>query len=712
MSRQYPLEKLRNFGIIAHIDAGKTTVSERLLFYTGVSHKIGEVHEGDTVMDWMVQERERGITITAAATTMYWRGHQMNLIDTPGHIDFTAEVQRSLRVLDGAVVVFDGVAGVEPQSETVWRQADKYGTPRICFVNKLDRMGASFEKSFQSILDKLTPNAVALNIPIGEEENFSAVIDLVKMKALYFEGDKGEKVVEKEIPENIKSKAEEWRKKMVEKIASEDEALLEKWLAAQETRAPSSEGARPSTQIEDFSALVSTEELIQTLRKAVLDFKLVPVFCGSALKNKGVQIILDAVVDYLPSPIDLPPTKGTDPKTGSEIERKADDTESFSALVFKIAADPYVGTLTYFRVYSGILNKGTYVLNSVTGEQERIARLLRMHADSRQELDVLYAGEIGGTVGLKNTSTGHTLCDKDKPIILEKITFPEPVISMRVEPKTKADQEKLIMSIRKLTQEDPTFKIREDLETGETIISGMGELHLEIIADRLKREFNVGANFGRPQVAYRETVVGEAEAEAKYIRQSGGRGQYGHVLIKIKPKDRGAGFEFIDEIKGGVIPKEFIKPVEKGVVEAMDKGILAGYPLVDIEVTLFDGSFHEVDSSEFAFKIAGSMALQEAAKKAKVTILEPIMKTEVVTPEAFFGQVISDLSSRRGKIEETKDRVGMKVLDASVPLSEMFGYATALRSLTEGRASFTMEFNRYEPVPANIAQEIVEGKRK
>ncbi len=691
MTRQYPLEKLRNFGIIAHIDAGKTTVSERLLFYTGVSHKIGEVHEGDTVMDWMPQERERGITITAAVITMHWRDHQMNLIDTPGHIDFTAEVQRSLRVLDGAVVVFDGVAGVEPQSETVWRQADKYGTPRVCFVNKLDRMGASFEKSFQSILDKLTLNAVAINIPIGEEEHLSAIIDLLKMKAIYFEGDKGEKVVEKEIPADMIEKAKDWRTKMVEKIAAEDDALLDKVLGGKE---------------------VTREELMPVLRKAVLAFKLVPVFCGSALKNKGTQLILDAVVDYLPSPLDLPPAKGTDPKTGAEIERKADDSEPFSSLVFKVATDPFVGQLTFFRVYSGVLNKGSYVINANTGEQERISRILRMHANSRQELDILYAGEIGATVGLKATSTGHTLCDKDNPIVLEKITFPEPVISMRVEPKTKADQEKLIMSIRKLTEEDPTFRIKEDLETGETIISGMGELHLEIIADRLKREFKVDANFGRPQVAYKETIVQEAETEAKYIRQSGGRGQYGHVWIRVKPKERGAGFEFIDEIKGGAIPKEFIKPVEKGVVEAMDKGILAGYPLVDVEVTLFDGSFHDVDSSEFAFKIAGSMALQDAAKKAKVVVLEPIMKTEVITPEAFFGTVISDLNSRRGKIEETKERVGMKILDAMVPLSEMFGYATALRSLTEGRASFTMEFNKYEVVPGNIAQEIVEGKRK
>ena len=691
MSRQYPLEKLRNFGIIAHIDAGKTTVSERLLFYTGVSHKIGEVHEGDTVMDWMPQERERGITINAAAITMHWKNIQMNLIDTPGHIDFTAEVQRSLRVLDGAVVVFDGVAGVEPQSETVWRQADKYGTPRICFINKLDRMGGNFEKSFQSILDKLTLNAVAMNLPIGEEEHLSAIIDLLKMKAIYFEGEKGEKVVEKEIPADMLEKAKAWREKMVDKIAGEDDALTNKLLGGEE---------------------ISQSELMTTMRKACLAFKLVPVFCGSALKNKGTQLILDAVIDYLPSPMDIGSVKGTDPKTGAEIERKFEDAEPFAALVFKVATDPFVGQLTFFRVYSGTLNKGTYVLNSVTGEQERIARILRMKSNSREELDVLYAGEIGATVGLKDTSTGHTLCDKEKPVVLEKISFREPVIAMRVEPKTKADQEKLIMSIRKLTQEDPTFRIKEDIETGETIISGMGELHLDIIADRLRREFNVDASFGRPQVAYKETITSESEAEEKYVRQSGGKGQYGHVCIKLKPRERGAGFEFVDEIKGGAIPKEFIKPTEKGIIEALDKGIVAGYPMVDVQVTLFDGSFHDVDSSEFAFKIAGSIALQAGARKAKPVILEPIMKTEVITPEAFFGTVISDLNSRRGKIEETKERMGMKVLDAMVPLSEMFGNATALRSLTEGRASFTMEFNKYEQVPSNVAQQIIDGKVK
>jgi elongation factor G len=691
MSREHALETLRNIGIIAHIDAGKTTFSERLLFYTGKTHKIGEVHEGETTMDWMVQERERGITITSAATTMFWKNHQINLIDTPGHIDFTAEVQRSLRVLDGAVVVFDGVAGVEPQSETVWRQADKYNVPRVCFVNKLDRMGASFEKSFQSILNKLTKNAVAVEIPMGLEEKLAGVIDLIKMKALYFEGEKGTQLVEKDIPEEFKAEAEEWHKKMVERIAGEDNALTEKFLEGKE---------------------ISVEELKSTLRKAVLNYKLIPVFCGSALKNKGIQPILDAVVEYLPSPLDLPSQKGIDPKTGAPIEKKTSDTEPFSALVFKIAADPFVGTLTYFRIYSGVLTKGTYVLNANTGEQERISRILRMHADERQELDVLYAGEIGATVGLKATSTGHTLCDKDHPVVLEKIVFPEPVIGIRVEPKTKVDQEKLIVSIRKLTEEDPTFRVKEDIETGETIISGMGELHLDIIADRLRREFHVEANYGKPQVAYRETITMGAEGEEKYVRQSGGKGQYGHVLLKVAPKERGAGFEFVDEIKGGAIPKEFIKPVEKGVVEAMDKGVVAGYPMVDVEVTLYDGSYHEVDSSEFAFKIAGSMAFQAAAKKAKPVILEPVMKMEVVTPEDFFGQVLSDISSRRGQIKETTDRAGMKVLDALVPLSETFGYATSIRSLTEGRASFTMEFDSYEPVPNNIAQEIIDGKRK
>ncbi|MCK4781999.1 elongation factor G [Candidatus Parcubacteria bacterium] len=702
MARKYLLEKTRNIGIIAHIDAGKTTVTERVLFYTGISHKIGEVHEGEAVMDWMEQERERGITITSAATTCFWSAeeyltkeksneHRFNIIDTPGHIDFTAEVQRSLRVLDGAVVVFDGVAGVEPQSETVWRQADKFNVPRICFINKLDRMGADFEKSFASIGEKLSPNAVALNIPIGSESNLEGVIDLLKMKAIYFEGDLGEKVVEKEIPENLNDKAKEWRKKLVEKISAEDEQLLEKCLAEEE---------------------ISVEELKAVLRKATLDYRLIPVFCGSALKNKGTQPVLDGVIYYLPSPLDLPPIKGINPNTREEVERKAGDNEPFSALAFKIATDPYVGSLTYFRVYSGHLIKGSYVLNSTTGKKERIGRILRMHADSREEVEEIYAGEIGATVGLKDTGTGHTLCDESKPIILEEITFPEPVISIRVEPKTKADQEKMGMSLKRLSEEDPTFRIKSDIETGETIISGMGELHLEIIVDRMKREFNVEANVGRPQVAYKETIKAEAEAEGKYIRQSGGRGQYGHVWLRIKPKERGEGFEFVDKIKGGDIPKEFIPAVEKGVKEALDKGVVAGYHMIDMEVTLYDGSFHDVDSSEIAFKIAASQAFQEASRNANPIILEPIMKLEVVIPSDFFGDIIGDLSSRRGKIEKTEDRLKMKVIDAKIPLSEMFGYATAIRSLTEGRGNFTMEFDSYQEVPQNITQEIIEGKRK
>jgi len=701
MPRQYPLEKYRDIGIIAHIDAGKTTVSERILFYTGISHKIGEVHDGQAIMDWMVQERERGITITSAATTCFWtpgetkkvkgKEYRINIIDTPGHIDFTAEVQRSLRVLDGAVVVFDGVAGVEPQSETVWRQADKFFVPRICFINKMDRMGADFEKSLGSIFEKLSPNTVALQIPIGAEDKFEGVVDLFKMKAIRFQGEHGEEVVEEEIPADLLEKAKEWRKKMIEKIAAEDESLLEKYLANEE---------------------IPSEDLKKVLRKSTCNYKLIPVFIGTALKNKGVQPLLDGVCEYLPSPLDLPPVKGTDPRTGQEVEIKADDSEPFSALAFKIAADPYVGTLTYFRVYSGSLTKGSYVFNSTTGEKERIGRILRMYAQEREEVDDLFAGDIAATVGLKNTSTGHTLCDEKNLVVLEEITFPEPVISIRVEPKTKADQEKMGLALRKLASEDPTFKVKVDAETGETIISGMGELHLEIIADRMKREFNVEANVGRPQVAYKETITEPAEAEGKYIKQSGGRGQYGHVWLKVKPKERGQGFEFIDEIKGGVIPKEFIPPVEKGIKEAMARGITAGYPMIDMEVVLYDGSFHEVDSSEIAFKIAGSMALQTASKRAKPILLEPIMKLEVVIPAEFFGDIIGDLNSRRGKIEETKDRLNLKVIDAKIPLAEMFGYATDLRSLTEGRGTFTMEFGHYEKVPQNIADEIIEGKRK
>jgi len=702
--RQYPIEKYRDIGIIAHIDAGKTTTTERILFYTGISHKIGEIDLGTTIMDWMAQERERGITITAAATTCFWtpmeaknreRGNpeeiRINIIDTPGHIDFTAEVQRSLRVLDGAVVVFDGVAGVEPQSETVWRQADKFNVPRICFINKMDRLGANFENSMESIWQKLSPNAIVLQLPIGRESTFEGVIDLLKMKALKFEGNFGEKVTEEEIPKDLLEKAKEWREKLVEKIVAEDAELLEKYLTKK---------------------AISIEELRKTLRKATCNYQLIPVFVGSALKNKGVQPLLDAVYYYLPCPTDLPPVKGIDSKTGKEIERKADDNEPFSALAFKIASDPYVGALSYFRVYSGSLKRGIYLLNTTTQEKERIGRILRMHANQREEVEEIFTGDIVATVGLKNTSTGHTLCDEASPIILEKITFPEPVIGIRIEPKTKADQEKMSSALRRLAEEDPTFRVKGDPETGETIISGMGELHLEIIVDRMKREFKVEGNVGRPQVAYKETIKEMATAEGKYIRQTGGRGQYGHVWLRIEPKMRGEGFEFVDEIKGGIIPQEFIPAVEKGVKEAMNKGILAGYPMVDMSCALYDGSFHEVDSSEIAFKIAGSIALQQAAKKAKPILLEPVMKLEVISPADFFGDVIGDLSARRGKIEETKDRLNLKVIDVKVPLSEMFGYATSLRSLTEGRGTFTMEFDHYEEVPQNIAQEIIEGKRR
>ena len=695
MSRKYPIEKTRDIGIIAHIDAGKTTVTERILFYTGISHKIGEVHDGKAIMDWMEQEKERGITITSAATTCFWSlagsEYRINIIDTPGHIDFTVEVQRSLRVLDGAVVVFDGVAGVEPQSETVWHQADKFKVPRICFINKIDRIGACFEKSLGSILEKLSPNAVAVQLPIGQEAEFEGIIDLLEMKAIRFEGDFGQILKREEIPESLLEKAKEWREKLVKKIVAEDQDLLEKHLEGQE---------------------ISINELKSGLRKACLVYKLIPVFCGSALKNKGIQLLLDGIIEYLPSPIDLAAIKGFEPKKGLEIERKADDKEPFSALVFKVASDPYVGTLTYFRVYSGCLTRGSYVLNSTTNEKERIGRILRMHAAEREEVEQVFTGDIAATVGLKASYTGHTLCDEKEPIVLEKIVFPEPVIDIRIEPKTKQDQEKMSIALKSLMDEDPTFRVKSDLETGETIISGMGELHLEIITDRMKREFKVEANVGRPQVAYKETIKIESKAEGKYIKQSGGRGQYGHVLIRIAPKARGEGYEFIDEIKGGDIPKEFIPAVDKGIKEAMDKGILAGYPIVDVSATLYDGSFHEVDSSEIAFKIAGSMAFQEAAKKAEPTILEPIMKLEVVAPADFFGDIIGDLSARRGKIEETFDRLQMKVINAKMPLAEMFGYATSLRSLTEGRGIFTMEFSSYEEAPANIIQEIIEGKRR
>lgn len=696
--REYPLEKIRNIGIIAHIDAGKTTVSERILFYTGISHKIGEVHEGDTIMDWMEQERERGITITAAATTAYWTPTtdpsekiKINLIDTPGHIDFTIEVKRSLRVLDGAVVVFDGVAGVEPQSETNWRYADDYNVPRICFINKLDRLGASFDRSFESILGRLSPNAVKMQIPDGHEDKFTGVVDLLTMKFVQFEGNKGEKVVFNKIPENLIAVAKKERATLIEKIVETDDQAMQEYLDGKE---------------------VSIDQIRAILRKAVVTGKLYPVFCGSALKNKGVQLVLDAVAWYLPAPLDIPPTKGIDDKGGEVIVEPRDDAP-FRALAFKVATDPFVGQLTFFRVYSGVLVAGSYVLNTRTGQQERIGRIVRLHANQREEIKEIDAGGIAAAVGLKSTKTGDTLCDPSHPVTLMGIVAPEPVISLRIEPKTKADQEKMGIALRKLSDEDPTFRIKGDEETGEIIISGMGELHLEVLVDRMRREFGVEVNTGRPQVAYKETISSEAQAEGKYIRQSGGRGQYGHVWLKVEPLERGKGYEFVDAIRGGSIPQEFIAPTEKGIREALDKGILAGFPMVDMKVTLYDGSYHEVDSSEMAFKIAGSMALQEASKRAKPLILEPIMEVEIITPEPTLGETTGDLASRRGQILSIEDRspLNLKVIDSRVPLSEMFGYATTLRSLTQGRGTFTMEFNHYEPVPQNIAQQIVEGKK-
>ncbi len=709
MSREYPLSRVRNFGIIAHIDAGKTTTSERILFYTGVSHKIGEVHEGAAIMDWMEQEQERGITITSAATTCFWTPtyapgntelkHQFNIIDTPGHVDFTVEVERSLKVLDGGVVVFDGVAGVEPQSETVWRQADKYKVPRICFINKLDRTGASFERSYKSIIDRLAKRAVRAQIPMGEESDLHGVIDLLKMKAYTFEGDMGNKVVEQEIPEKYKEDAELYRAELVERIVENDEALMNKFFAGEE---------------------IALEDLKKTLRKAVIENKLVPVFTGSALKNTGVQLVLDAVVDYLPAPTDIPAIKGNDVETGEEMERQSDDKEPLAALAFKLQTDPYVGQLTYIRVYSGVLEAGSYVLNTTTGEKERVGRILRMHANDREEVKTVYAGEIAAAVGLKNTHTSDTLCDPEHPIELHRIEFAEPVIALRIEPKTKADQEKMGMALKKLSEEDPTFKVSTDEETLETIIAGMGELHLEILVDRMKREFNVEANVGKPQVAYRETISADANADYKYVKQSGGKGQYGHVKINIKPMDhnvdlenlpknvkRSEGLEFINNIKGGAIPGEFIAPIEKGIKEAMQRGVVAGYKMVDVSVELYDGSFHEVDSSEIAFKLAALYAFQEAAAKARPVLLEPVMKVEVTVPEKFLGDITGNLSSKRGQIEGTQDRGnGIVAIGAKVPLSEMFGYTTSLRSMTEGRGAMTMEFSNYETVPQNVAEEI------
>ncbi len=695
MTREYPIEKYRNIGIIAHIDAGKTTTTERVLFYTGISHKIGEVHEGEATMDWMEQEKERGITITSAATTCFWKDCQINIIDTPGHVDFTVEVERSLRVLDGGVVVFDGKEGVEPQSETVWRQADKYNVPRLCLINKIDKEGADFFYSLNSIWNRLNPNAVAVQIPIGLRNDFSGVVDLMKMKAIYFEGEKGEIVKEDEIPAELVDQAKEWRDKMAEKIAETDEKLTEKFLGGEE---------------------ITTDELKSALRKATINVRLFPVYCGTALRNKGIQPVLDGVVDYLPSPVDIPPAKGISEKTGEDIEVKADDNEPFSALAFKVATDPFVGQLTFFRVYSGTLKAGSYVLNSGKNEKERIGRILQMHANHREEKQEIYSGGIGALVGMKYTTTGDTICDPVRPVILETITFPEPVISIAIEPKTKADQEKMGLALKKLSEEDPTFRVRSDEETGQTIISGMGELHLDIIVDRMKREFKVEANVGRPQVAYRETIKKTAEAEGKYIRQSGGRGQYGHCWLRVEPNEKGKGFEFVSEIKGGIIPQEYIPAIGKGVKEALENGVVAGYPLVDIKVAVYDGSFHEVDSSEAAFKIAGSMAVQEAVKRANPVILEPIMKVDVITPENFMGDVVGDINSKRGQIQEIEDRgegnARVKEINCLVPLASMFGYVTQLRSMTQGRASSSMEFDHYEDVPKNVAEEIKSGEKK
>lgn len=699
----YPIEKIRNIGVIAHIDAGKTTTSERILFYTGMSHKIGEVHEGDTVMDWMEQERERGITITAAATTAYWvpteaidkeaEKVKLNIIDTPGHIDFTIEVKRSLRVLDGAVVVFDCVAGVEPQSLTNWRYADEYNVPRLCFINKLDRLGASFERAYESILDQLSPSAVRFQIPDGSEENFKAIVDLMTLEYITFEGDKGEKIIKsKEIPAHLQADAAKYRAELIEKIVEHDDEVMGTYL----------DGHEP-----DLATLR------RIARTATIAGKMYPVFCGSALKNKGVQLVLDAVAYFLPAPTDIAAIKGIDQTSGAELAVHPDENEPFRALAFKTATDPYVGALTFFRVYSGKLAAGSYVLNTRSGQQERISRIVRLHANERQEIKEIFAGNIAATVGMKDTKTGDTLCDPEHPVVLEGIDIPEPVISLRIEPKTKADQEKMGVALRKLGDEDPTFRIAGDTETGEMIIKGMGELHLEIIVDRMKREFGVEANTGRPQVAYKEAISAEAQAEGKYIKQTGGRGQYGHCWLRVEPLERGKGFEFEDEIKGGAVPREFVPAIEKGVREAVDKGVIAGFPLVDIKVTVYDGSYHDVDSSEIAFKVAASMALQEAVKRAKPVILEPIMKVEVVVPDNFLGAATGDLNSRRGQILNVTDRgaLGLKVIDARVPLSEMFGYATAMRSFSQGRGNFNMEFSHYEPVPNNIATQIQEGKK-
>ncbi len=687
MARQSPLEQTRNIGIMAHIDAGKTTTTERILFYTGISHKMGEVHEGAATMDWMEQERERGITITAAATTCFWRDHRINIIDTPGHVDFTIEVERSLRVLDGAVAVFDSVQGVEPQSETVWRQADKYSVPRIAFMNKMDRIGADFYTSVQTMIDRLGANPVPIQIPIGRESEFRGSIDLVTMKAYVYDDETlGAKYIVNEIPADLLDRAKEYRGKMVDAVAEFDEKAMEKYLNGQ-----------PLTE----------EDIRRAIRAGVISLKITPILCGSAFKNKGVQQLLDGVVDFLPSPLDVESVTGIDPNTGQEAKRRPSDSEPFAALAFKIMTDPFAGQLTFLRVYSGTLKTGTSVSNVTKGTRDRVGRLLKMHANKREDIDVAYAGDIVAAVGLKGATTGDTLADEKQPVLLEVMKFPEPVIAMAIEPKTKQDQEKMGFALQKLAQEDPSFRVKTDEETAQTIIAGMGELHLEIIVDRMLREFKVEANVGKPEVAFRETIRQKAEAEAKYIKQTGGRGQYGHVVLTVEPTESGKGLEFVNKTVGGSIPREFIPAIEKGVKERLDSGVIAGYPLRDVRVTVIDGSFHDVDSNEMAFKIAGSMAFLDACKRADPVLLEPIMKVEVVVPQDFMGDVIGNLNGRRGKIQGMKARAAAQIIDASVPLSEMFGYATDLRSRTQGRATYSMEFDRYDPVPRQISEAII-----
>ena len=687
MARQFSLANTRNIGIMAHIDAGKTTTTERILYYTGVSHKIGEVHEGTATMDWMEQEQERGITITSAATTCTWDDHRINIIDTPGHVDFTIEVERSLRVLDGAVAVFCSVGGVEPQSETVWRQADKYGVPRLAFINKMDRIGADFFRGVSMIKDRLKANPLPIMLPVGKEDYFKGIIDLVTMKAILWDEESlGATFRVEEIADEDLELAQEYREKMIEELSGHDDILMEKYLAGE---------------------ALTNDEIVQAIRTSTIAIKICPVICGSAFKNKGVQNLLDSVVAYLPSPLDIPPIKGIKEGSEEEIFRSADDTEPFSALAFKIMTDPFVGQLTFFRVYSGVLASGSYVYNSTKGKRERIGRILKMHANKREEIKEVYAGDIAAAVGLKYSTTGDTLCEEANPVILESIEFPDPVISIAIEPKTKADQERLGISLQKLASEDPSFRVRTDEETGQTIISGMGELHLEIIVDRMMREFKVEANVGKPQVAYRETITRKAKVEGKFVRQSGGRGQYGHVWIEMEPQEPGKGYEFVDAVKGGVIPREFIPAVDKGIREAMDTGVLAGFPMVDFKVTLIEGSYHDVDSSEMAFKIAGSMAFKEGCAKAGAVILEPIMSVEVVVPEEYMGDVIGDLNSRRGRIMGMEGRSGAQIVTSMVPLAQMFGYSTDLRSATQGRATYAMTFDHYEHAPKSVSEDII-----